>query len=136
MSMTGLAANPGSGPRGRRTAAARRGRGRSLRCRFPARRLAPPTDWRPAAAGSRRTTRSRHGWASAQSIAAALTRPQAAWLAGLVQAPSADDPLAHPSLARAREAHVLDRLAATGMLTQVQAERDYQQPLHLTVGRT
>jgi len=53
-----------------------------------------------------------------------------------VQAPSADDPLAHPSLARAREAHVLDRLAATGMLTQVQAERDYQQPLHLTVGRT
>jgi len=32
-------------------------------------------------------------------------------------------------LARAREAHVLDRLAATGMLTQVQAERDYRQPL-------
>jgi len=45
-----------------------------------------------------------------------------------VQAPSADDPLAHPSLARAREAHVLDRLAATGTLTQVQAECDYRQP--------
>jgi hypothetical protein len=86
--MTGLAASPGteveptcsscstrqpsaagSSRRGRRTAAARPGRDRSLRCRRPARRRAPPTDWLPGAAGSRRTTRSRHGWASAQSMA-------------------------------------------------------------------
>jgi membrane peptidoglycan carboxypeptidase len=66
---------------------------------------------------------------------AALTWPQAALLAGLVQAPSADDPLAHLALARAREAHVLGRLAATGTLTQAQAGRAYQQPLHLESGR-
>jgi membrane peptidoglycan carboxypeptidase len=63
---------------------------------------------------------------------AALTWPQAALLAGLMQAPSADDPLAHPALARAREEHVLGRLVATGTLTQAQAERAYRQPLHLT----
>ena len=65
---------------------------------------------------------------------AALTWPQAALLAGLVQAPTADDPLTHLTLARAGEAHVLDRLAAMGKLTQAQAERAYQQPLHLTNG--
>ncbi len=67
---------------------------------------------------------------------AALTWPQAALLAGLVQAPSADDPIAHLALARDREAHVLGRLAATGALTQTQAKRAYQQPLHLTNGRS
>jgi membrane peptidoglycan carboxypeptidase len=67
---------------------------------------------------------------------AALTWPQAALLAGLVQAPTADDPLTHLTLARAREAHVLDHLAAIGKLTQIQAERAYQQPLHLTNGHT
>jgi membrane peptidoglycan carboxypeptidase len=65
---------------------------------------------------------------------AALTWPQAALLAGLVQAPTADDPLTHLTLARAGEAHVLNRLAAMGKLTQTQAERAYQQPLHLTNG--
>lgn len=67
---------------------------------------------------------------------AALTWPQAAVLAGMVQAPSAYDPLVHPALARAREAHVLDRLAATGKLTHAQAERAYRQPLHLADGHT
>ena len=66
---------------------------------------------------------------------AALTWPQAALLAGLVQAPSADDPLTHLTLARAREAHVLGRLAAMGTLTRAQTEHAYQQPLHLTTGR-
>src|SRR5215469_6402549 len=65
-----------------------------------------------------------------------LNWPQAALLAGLVQAPSAYDPLVHAALARAREAHVLGRLAATGTLTRAQAERAYRQPLHLTDGRT
>ncbi len=66
---------------------------------------------------------------------AALTWSQAALLAGLLQAPSADDPLMHMTLARARQAHVLDRLAATGTLSRTQAGRSYQQPLHFTKGR-
>lgn len=62
---------------------------------------------------------------------ARLTWPQAAMLAGLVQAPSAYDPLAHPALAREREAHVLGRLVATGRLTQAQANAALAQPLRL-----
>jgi penicillin-binding protein 1A len=67
---------------------------------------------------------------------AALTWPQAALLAGLVQAPNADDPITHLTLARARESHVLGRLAAMGNLTHAQAGRAYQEPLHLTNGHT
>ena len=63
-----------------------------------------------------------------------LSWPQAALLAGLVQAPSADNPIAHYAVARAREAHVLGRLTATGKLTQAQASRAYRQPLHLVGG--
>ena len=65
---------------------------------------------------------------------AGLTWPQAALLAGLVQAPSADNPIAHLTVARAREAHVLGRLVATGTLTQAQAARAYRAPLHLVGG--
>lgn len=65
---------------------------------------------------------------------AALTWPQAALLAGLVQAPSADDPLTHLAIARAREAHVLGRLVATGRLSLVQAQWAYRYPLHLNRG--
>jgi penicillin-binding protein 1A len=63
-----------------------------------------------------------------------LTWPQAALLAGLVQAPTADNPIAHYTVARAREAHVLGRLAATGRLTAAQAARAYRAPLHLVGG--
>src|SRR6185437_12357917 len=45
---------------------------------------------------------------------AGLTLPEAATLAGLVQGPSADDPITHYALARGREAHVLGRLVSTG----------------------
>jgi membrane peptidoglycan carboxypeptidase len=48
---------------------------------------------------------------------AELSWPQSAVLAGLVQAPSAYDPLQHPVLARIRERHVVSRLVATGVLT-------------------
>src|SRR5215472_8102367 len=65
---------------------------------------------------------------------AGLSWPQAALLAGLVQAPSADNPIAHYNVARAREAHVLGRLAATGKLTQAEASRAYRQPLRLVGG--
>ncbi len=50
-----------------------------------------------------------------------LSWPQAALLAGLVQAPTAYDPLVHPGLARAREEHVIGRLVATGVLSTRQA---------------
>jgi membrane peptidoglycan carboxypeptidase len=62
---------------------------------------------------------------------AGLTWTQAAMLAGLVQAPSAYDPLAHPVLAREREAHVIGRLVATGALTRAQANAALAQPLRL-----
>ncbi len=62
---------------------------------------------------------------------ARLSWGQAAMLAGLVQAPSADDPLSHLAAARVGEADVLGRLAATGRLTQAQAARACRQPLHL-----
>jgi membrane peptidoglycan carboxypeptidase len=65
---------------------------------------------------------------------AGLSWPQAALLAGLVQAPTADNPIAHFAVARAREAHVLGRLVATGTLTQAQVNRAYGQRLHLVGG--
>jgi membrane carboxypeptidase/penicillin-binding protein len=65
---------------------------------------------------------------------AGLSWPQAALLAGLVQAPTTDNPIAHYGTGRAREAHVLGRLAATGKLTQAQAARAYRAPLHLVGG--
>jgi hypothetical protein len=66
---------------------------------------------------------------------AALSWGQAAMLAGLVQAPPADDPFGHYANARAREAHVLVRLIETGKLTQQQASNVYQSPLHLANGK-
>ena len=66
---------------------------------------------------------------------AKLSWGQAAMLAGLVQAPTADDPFAHLANARARQAHVLIRLIATGKLTPRQAAQAYRLPLHLAHGR-
>jgi membrane peptidoglycan carboxypeptidase len=65
---------------------------------------------------------------------AGLSWPQAALLAGMVQAPTADNPIDHYTVARAREAHVLGRLAATGRLTAAQAAKAYRAPLHLVGG--
>ena len=59
----------------------------------------------------------------------AMSWPQAALLAGLVQGPSADDPLQHPVRARQREVHVIGRLAATGEISQQQARVALAQPL-------
>ena len=65
---------------------------------------------------------------------AGLTLPEAATLAGLVQAPSVDDPIAHYARGRAREAHVLDRLVATGKITATQSAEAYAQGLRLVGG--
>jgi membrane peptidoglycan carboxypeptidase len=60
---------------------------------------------------------------------AELTWPQAAMLAGAVNAPTADDPIKHPQRARRREAHVLRRLVAVGDLTEEQARAALSEPL-------
>jgi penicillin-binding protein 1A len=60
---------------------------------------------------------------------AGMSWPQAALLAGLVQAPSVDDPLINPANARAREVHVIGRLVATGNLTQGRANAALAVPL-------
>ncbi len=65
---------------------------------------------------------------------ARLSWPQAAMLAGLVQAPSADDPITHFTAARARQSHVLGRLVATGRISQAQATSAYRQRLHFIGG--
>ena len=49
---------------------------------------------------------------------AQLTLVQAAMLAGVVNAPTYDDPIAYPAAARARLVHVIGRMAAVGYLTR------------------
>lgn len=61
----------------------------------------------------------------------ALGWGQAALLAGLPQAPSAFDPLRHPSLARARQREVLAQLVRTGALGRAAAARAARAPLAL-----
>jgi len=58
-----------------------------------------------------------------------MSWPQAALLAGLVQGPSADDPIDHPLAARTREEHVLGRLVATGAISQRSADGYLQIPV-------
>jgi membrane peptidoglycan carboxypeptidase len=65
---------------------------------------------------------------------AGLTLAEAATLAGLVQGPSADDPIAHYAQGRAREAHVLGRLVTTGKITAAQSAAAYAKGLHLVGG--
>jgi membrane peptidoglycan carboxypeptidase len=65
---------------------------------------------------------------------AGLSWAEAATLAGLVQGPSTDDPIAHYTRARAREQHVLGRLVATNVLSQAQANAVFSQQLPLVGG--
>lgn len=62
---------------------------------------------------------------------ARLTWPEAAMLGGLLQAPSAYDPLEHPALARTREGHVLAQLVVNHYLTPRQAAAALAAPLPL-----
>jgi penicillin-binding protein 1A len=66
---------------------------------------------------------------------AELTLVQAAMLAGIVNAPTYDDPLAYPAQARARLVHVIGRLAAVGDLTKAQASAALGAPLDLSAVR-
>ncbi|MGH3445620.1 MAG: transglycosylase domain-containing protein [Nocardioidaceae bacterium] len=60
-----------------------------------------------------------------------MTLAQASMLAGLVQAPSAYDPLKHLGLARARQQYVLGRLRATGKISPARTRAAQRAPLHL-----
>jgi penicillin-binding protein 1A len=60
-----------------------------------------------------------------------LTLAQASLLAGLPQAPSAYDPLAHPAAARERQVDVLRSLVRTGSLSSAAAGRVLARPLRL-----
>jgi membrane peptidoglycan carboxypeptidase len=66
---------------------------------------------------------------------AQLTVVQAAMLAGAVNAPTYDDPLAYPAQARARLVHVIDRMAAVGYLTEAQQYAALHAPLDLSAFR-
>jgi penicillin-binding protein 1A len=61
--------------------------------------------------------------------AADLTVPQGAMLAGVVNAPSLDDPIADPVSARQRLEHVIARMVAVGDLTGAQAAAALAAPL-------
>ncbi len=56
-----------------------------------------------------------------------LTPAQAAFLAGLIQAPASYDPVAHYELARERERYVLDGMVSTGALSQDEADTAFQE---------
>ncbi len=62
---------------------------------------------------------------------AQLSWSQASMLAGLVQAPSAYDPMIHLSAGRLRQRHVLNRLVASGVLSAAQADAAFAAPLGL-----
>jgi penicillin-binding protein 1A len=64
--------------------------------------------------------------------AADLTLVQAAMLAGVVNAPTYDDPLVYPAQARARLVHVIGRMAAVGYLTTAQEDAALKAPLGLS----
>jgi len=60
-----------------------------------------------------------------------LTVPEAAMLAGLVQSPTAYDPIKNPKDALARRNTVIDRMQQLGYLTAAQADQARQAPLGL-----
>jgi membrane peptidoglycan carboxypeptidase len=64
-----------------------------------------------------------------------LTVVQAAMLAGVVNAPTYDDPLVYPRQARTRLLHVIGRMAAVGYLTQAQEIAALNAPLGLSAVR-
>ena len=63
-----------------------------------------------------------------------LTVIQGAMLAGVVNAPSVDDPINDPVNARARLEHVIARMVAVGYLSEAEGQRELSTPLGLTAG--
>ncbi len=58
-----------------------------------------------------------------------LTLPEAATLAGLVEAPSLYNPIVHPHLAQIRRSYVLTRMLALGYITAAQAKAANAAPI-------
>jgi membrane carboxypeptidase/penicillin-binding protein len=56
-------------------------------------------------------------------------------LAGVVNAPTYDDPLVYPAQARERLVHVIGRMAAVGYLTLGQETAALDAPLNLSAAR-
>ena len=67
---------------------------------------------------------------------ARLDIAQASLLAGLIQAPSAYDPVRHPQLARARQVDVMRSLVREGYATEDEAAAALARPLRLRGGET
>ncbi|MDQ0573206.1 penicillin-binding protein 1A [Variovorax paradoxus] len=60
-----------------------------------------------------------------------VTTAEAAMLAGLPKAPGANNPVANPRRARARQLYVIDRMHETGFITAEQAAEAKKEELHL-----
>ena len=60
-----------------------------------------------------------------------ITLAEAAMLAGLPQAPSANNPISNLPRARIRQRYILDRMAANHFITQAQADEAKQEPLNI-----
>jgi penicillin-binding protein 1C len=58
-----------------------------------------------------------------------LSLAEAAMLAGLPQAPSLYDPNVNYELAKSRQRYVLDRMVEQGMITQLEADLAYEEPI-------
>jgi penicillin-binding protein 1A len=65
-----------------------------------------------------------------------LTTGQATLLAGLIQAPTAYNPLLHPAAARARQIEVLRSMVRNGYLASAEASEVLVKPLPLTHGQS
>jgi membrane peptidoglycan carboxypeptidase len=65
---------------------------------------------------------------------AQMSWPQAALLAGMVQAPTTDDPIDHPAAGLARERHVVSRLVSVGAISQAEANAYLAIPLSTLLG--
>ena len=63
-----------------------------------------------------------------------LSLADASLLAGLIQAPSADDPLTDPAAARSRQEDVLTSMVRNHDITIAEGEHAISQPLHLAGG--
>lgn len=70
-------------------------------------------------------------WGYFRTTPGRLTWAQASLLAGLLQAPSAYDPLRHLALAKARQREVLAQLVANDDVSAAQAARVFHEPLGL-----
>ena len=77
-------------------------------------------------------------WGFAAACRAYFSKPlqqinlaEAAMLAGLPKAPTANNPVVNPRRARARQLYVLERMQATGAITADQAIAAFAQDLHL-----